>query len=108
MKYEAKKRASALGVCFALLMCGFGCGEGGCAGAPVVDDTAPRPAGAPAVANPASVYCVERGHRLELRQGPGGQVGVCLFSDGTACEEWRFFKGACEPGTCHDKNGLCD
>ncbi|MEA3339639.1 MAG: DUF333 domain-containing protein [Chloroflexota bacterium] len=28
----------------------------------------------------------------------GGEYGVCVFSDGSECEEWAFFRGECEPG----------
>ena len=49
--------------------------------------------------NPASVYCVENGGKLEIRSGKdGGQVGYCVFEDGSECEEWVFFRGECRPG----------
>jgi putative hemolysin len=49
--------------------------------------------------NPASVFCEERGGRLEVRIGDdGGQVGYCVFSDGSECEEWAFYRGECVPG----------
>jgi putative hemolysin len=49
-----------------------------------------------AMANPASVYCVQSGYRLEIRTGTdGGQYGVCLFPDGAECEEWAFFRNEC-------------
>jgi putative hemolysin len=48
------------------------------------------------MANPASVYCVQSGYRLEIRTGAdGGQYGACLFPDGAECEEWVFFRGEC-------------
>ena len=48
------------------------------------------------IANPASVYCVQSGYRLEIRTGAdGGQRGVCLFPDGAECEEWAFFRNEC-------------
>lgn len=65
------------------------------------------PAGMPAgtsspeagLANPASVYCEEQGGRLEMREDvSSGQYGVCLFDDGSECEEWAFFRGECQPG----------
>ncbi|MEF3273637.1 MAG: DUF333 domain-containing protein [Chloroflexus sp.] len=51
------------------------------------------------LANPAATYCIEQGGRFEI-QSPieGGQVGVCLFADGSLCEEWAFFRGECQPG----------
>jgi putative hemolysin len=57
---------------------------------------APSPAG---LANPASVHCQEQGGTHEIRQdGSGGTYGVCVFSDGSECEEWAFFNGECQPG----------
>ena len=51
------------------------------------------------IANPASVYCEEQGGRLEIRtDADGGQVGICVFDDGSECEEWAFFRGECAPG----------
>lgn len=63
----------------------------------------PKPAGdgeSPVgLANPASVYCEEQGGRLEIRTGAdGGQIGFCIFPDGSECEEWAFFRGECLPG----------
>jgi putative hemolysin len=45
--------------------------------------------------NPASVYCVEQGYELRIVDEPDGQVGMCVFPDGTQCEEWSFFEGEC-------------
>ena len=48
------------------------------------------------MANPASVYCVQSGYKLEIRTGTDrGQYGACLFPDGTECEEWAFFRDEC-------------
>jgi hypothetical protein len=27
----------------------------------------------------------------------GGQFGICVFADGSECEEWAFFRGECAP-----------
>ena len=49
-------------------------------------------------ANPASLYCLERGGTLEItKDAEGGGQGVCKFSDGTECDEWKFFRGECKP-----------
>jgi len=49
--------------------------------------------------NPASVYCTEQGGDLEIRtDADGNQYGVCIFSDGSECDEWAFFRGECRPG----------
>jgi putative hemolysin len=48
------------------------------------------------IANPASVYCVQSGYTLEIRTAAGGgQYGVCIFPDGSECEEWAFFRNEC-------------
>ncbi len=47
----------------------------------------------PQIANPASVFCVEQGGRLEIKTATnGGQFGWCKFQDGAECEEWDFFR----------------
>jgi putative hemolysin len=70
--------------------------------------TQPAPTEAPAdttfdsppdIANPASVFCADQGYELEIREEAAGQVGYCLFPDGTECEEWAFFNGDCAPGS---------
>ncbi len=48
--------------------------------------------------NPASQYCAEQGGKLEIRDEADGQVGYCIFPDGSECEEWAFFRGDCKPG----------
>ena len=50
------------------------------------------------MANPAAVYCEEHGGTIEIRHSPSGEYGVCLFDDGSECEEWAFYRGECEPG----------
>ncbi|MFO7548629.1 MAG: DUF333 domain-containing protein [Acidimicrobiia bacterium] len=63
----------------------------GCAGA---EDEGP----ASEIANPASEFCVEQGGTVDIREGEDGQVGVCVFDDGSECEEWAFYRGECAPG----------
>lgn len=49
--------------------------------------------------NPASVYCEENGGKVELRpDSSGGTAGICVFPDGSECDEWAFFRGECRPG----------
>lgn len=50
------------------------------------------------MANPASVNCQQKGGQLEMREGPLGQYGVCLFEDNRQCEEWALFRGSCPAG----------
>jgi uncharacterized protein len=66
----------------------------GCGGAETPEAPAEPAVG---MANPASVFCEEQGGRLEIRDESGGQVGYCLFPDGSECEEWAFFRGECAP-----------
>jgi putative hemolysin len=50
----------------------------------------------PNMPNPASVYCEQNGNTLEIRTAAdGSQSGVCVFPDGSACEEWAYFRGEC-------------
>jgi putative hemolysin len=52
------------------------------------------------LANPASVNCVQKGNKLEIRTATdGSQTGYCIFPDGSECEEWAFLRGECSPGT---------
>jgi putative hemolysin len=49
--------------------------------------------------NPAAVYCKEQGGRVEIHtDADGGQYGVCIFGDGSECDEWAFYRGECGPG----------
>ncbi len=55
------------------------------------------------MANPASVYCGENGGTLDIRtDAEGNEFGVCTFADGSACDEWAFFRGECKPGDSGD------
>jgi len=60
-----------------------------CASAPAANE----------VPNPASVFCEQNGGKLELRQdASGGVAGICVFPDGSECDEWAFFRMECQPG----------
>ncbi|MBE0409467.1 MAG: DUF333 domain-containing protein [Anaerolineales bacterium] len=49
--------------------------------------------------NPASVFCEENNGTLDLRTDEAGNVtGVCVFADGSECEEWAYSRGECKPG----------
>jgi Tol biopolymer transport system component/putative hemolysin len=53
----------------------------------------------PAIANPASQYCVDQGGTLAIEErGDGGQFGVCYFEDNRQCEEWALMNSACPVG----------
>jgi len=60
------------------------------------------------IANPASENCVKKGGVVELRTEPAGQFGVCVFPDGSRCEEWRFFREECKQGECKADDGKCE
>lgn len=51
------------------------------------------------LANPASVNCVDKGGKLEIKKRQdGGEYGVCIFPDNRQCEEWAMFRGDCPEG----------
>ena len=61
--------------------------------------TQPEQATQPAIANPASQYCVDQGGTLAIEErGDGGQIGVCYFEDNRQCEEWALMRGECPVG----------
>ena len=45
-----------------------------------------------ALPNPASVFCVKSGGKSEIRNGPGGQYGVCRLRNGRVVNEWTYFR----------------
>jgi putative hemolysin len=48
--------------------------------------------------NPASVYCTQNGNKLEIRTAAdSSQSGVCVFPDGSTCDEWAYFRKECGP-----------
>jgi putative hemolysin len=49
------------------------------------------------IPNPASVYCEQQGYKSEIRTAPdGSQSGVCIFPDGSECDEWAYYRGECD------------
>jgi putative hemolysin len=62
-------------------------------------EAAEEPGDQSGLANPASAYCEEQGGTVEMRlDDTGGTYGVCVFPDGSECEEWAYFRGECSPG----------
>lgn len=49
------------------------------------------------IPNPASVYCIHHGGRLELINEPSGVIGICVFRDKSYCEEWSYARNICKP-----------
>ena len=48
--------------------------------------------------NPASLYCEQNGNQLEIHTAAdGSQNGVCVFPDGSTCDEWAYYRGECGP-----------
>jgi hypothetical protein len=68
---------------------------------------APPAVADPGAGNPASANCVAKGGRVVIVETTLGQSGVCVFPDGSRCEEWRFFRGECAPGKCRTESGVC-
>ena len=44
------------------------------------------------IANPAATYCIEIGGSYEIRDGEGGQFGVCHLPDGTEVDAWALYR----------------
>ena len=85
-------------VVLALALCGLilGCQPASIQKADETPTSAPADtAGLP---NPATVHCQEQGYDYEIRTAAdGSQSGVCIFPDGSECDEWAFFEGECGP-----------
>ena len=91
------KKLSLLNVPFGLLLCATlaACTSNLTLEVPVPTATDSPPAGIP---NPASVYCTEQGNTHEIRTAAdGSQSGICVFPDGSTCDEWAYFRGECGP-----------
>ena len=50
------------------------------------------------IPNPASVYCEQQGNKHEIQMASdGSQSGICIFPDGSTCDEWAYYRGECGP-----------
>jgi putative hemolysin len=48
------------------------------------------------IANPASVFCTQNGGTLRIvTAADGSQNGLCVFPNGSQCEEWAYYRGEC-------------
>ena len=52
------------------------------------------------IANPASVKCLKDGGQEKIINGILGQSGLCLFPDGSVCDEWAYYRDECSKGAC--------
>ncbi len=53
-----------------------------------------------ALPNPASVYCEEHGGKVDIHtDASGAQAGVCVFPNGSECDEWAYYRNECAPAT---------
>jgi putative hemolysin len=56
------------------------------------------PTAAANMPNPASAYCEQQGNQLKIVTATdGSQSGVCVFPNGSTCDEWAYFRGECGP-----------
>ncbi|CAH5095035.1 hypothetical protein AI2912V1_1979 [Klebsiella pneumoniae] len=44
------------------------------------------------MANPASVYCVKQGGKLDIVKTDKGEVGYCTLPSGERIEEWTLYR----------------
>jgi len=48
------------------------------------------------IPNPASVNCTKEGNKSEISTAADrSQSGICVFPDGSTCDEWAYFRGEC-------------
>ncbi len=49
-----------------------------------------------AMSNPASKYCIDNGGTIRIiSDDAGNQKAMCIFLDGSECEEWAFYNNTC-------------
>ncbi len=69
----------------------------------VVPEVQPSPTAEPTMEtlpNPASAYCEEQGYKSEIiTAADGSQSGVCIFTDGSECDEWAYYRDECAPAS---------
>ncbi|NCF75171.1 MAG: DUF333 domain-containing protein [Xanthomonadaceae bacterium] len=57
--------------------------------------------------SPASNNCQEKGGKIEIRLNAKDiEYRVCVFSDQSECEEWKFFHQECLPGDFNPKDDI--
>lgn len=56
-------------------------------------DKAGQESPAVGTANPASEFCIKQGGKLEMKKDKdGGEYALCHLPDGSAVEEWEYFR----------------
>ena len=56
-------------------------------------DKAGQESPAVGIANPASEFCVKQGGKSEIKTDKdGGEYALCRLPDGSAVEEWEYFR----------------
>jgi putative hemolysin len=59
------------------------------------------------IPNPASVHCTQNGNKLEIHTAAdGSQNGICIFPDGSSCDEWAYYRGECAPSAQNNPTGI--
>ena len=53
--------------------------------------TAARQSAQAALANPASVNCVDHGGKLVIRATSAGSKGYCILPGGRTLDEWEYY-----------------
>jgi putative hemolysin len=90
MNTKIKTASTAILLCLVLLSA--------CTTNPQQMATPTATSGAAKLVNPATANCEEKGYRSKIvTTTDGSQYGVCIFPDGSECEEWAFFRGQCGP-----------
>jgi len=51
------------------------------------------------IPNPASANCFDNGGKIVMRQTEYGVSGICVFPNGSECEEWEYLRGQCHPAS---------
>ena len=50
----------------------------------------------PQISNPASENCLRQGGKLHIyKSRSAGEYTLCVFPDGSQCEEWALYRGEC-------------
>jgi putative hemolysin len=94
LEMKMKKRVAAIIICITLVASLAACTV------VQIQPSLPVATEAPVVnmPNPASVFCEQNGNTLEIQtSADGSQSGICIFPDGSTCDEWAYYKGECGP-----------